>query len=174
MKKLLATVGLCAALSGSLAALAIAPASASPTLPLPPPRLALPNIQNLPLDTASRIMVPPFPFLRAELSAHLFTQPVGPSYPHLHWIICVVQNSGFLASGPFETLITRVYAGTPSLPGPAIATPVWMNIPAGDQAVVIWTEYVTGPLKVGAYADATNVVAEYTKANNSASLIVLP
>lgn len=174
MKKLLVTAGLCAAIASSMIAVGTSPVSASPTLPLPPPGLSLPNISQLPLRPILSLPIGPFPLFRAELTAQLYTQPVGPNYPHLHWVICVVRNSGLIASGPFQTLITRVYAGTPSLPGPAIATPVTMNIPAHSQAVLIWTEYVTGPLQVGAYADYTHVVPEYNEANNTDSLIVHP
>jgi hypothetical protein len=174
MKKLLVTFALCAAISSSLAALTTSPATASPTLPLPPPRAALPDLANLAAQPVSSLPVPPILLLRAELTAQLFTQPVGPAYPQWHWIICVVTNSGLIASGPFETQITRIYAGTPMLPGPAIATLVPMNVPAGDHQVVFWPEYLTGPLKVAAYADATHVVPEYNETNNTASLIVWP
>jgi len=48
--------------------------------------------------------------------------------------------------------------------------------PAGSRAVpeVFWAEYLTGSLKVGAYADATHVVPEYNETNTTASLIVWP
>ncbi len=173
MKKLLVTLGLCAAIVSSLTA-ATSPASASPTLPLPPPNVALPDLSALQTQPVAPLSILPFPLFRAELTAQLYTQPIGPSYPHWHWIILVVKNSGLLGSGPFQTLITRVYAGTPMLPGPAIATPVGMNIAAGHQAVVYWPEHLAGPLKVGAYADFTHVVPEYDEANNTASLTVFP
>jgi hypothetical protein len=60
------------------------------------------------------------------------------------------------------------------LPGPAIATEVPMDIPAGGHQVVVWPEYVSGPLQVSAYADWTHVVPEYNENNNSASLTVYP
>ena len=171
MKNLLVTLGLTAALTGSLAA--IRPASASPTLPLPPPRMTLPDMSQLDLKPIPAMPLLPIQF-KAELTAQLYTQPVGPNYPHWHWIICVVRNTGLLNSGPFQTLITRVYAGTPSLPGPAIATPVWMNIPAGGHCTIFWPEHVYGPLQVGAYADFTHLVPEYNELNNNDSITVVP
>ena len=86
----------------------------------------------------------------------------------------MVRNTGLLNSGPFQTLITRVYAGTPWLPGPAIATPVPMNISAGSHQTLIWAEYLTAPLKVGAYANFTHVVPDYNEANNTDALTVFP
>src|SRR5947199_7118625 len=128
MKNLLVTLSLTAALAGSLAA--VRPVSATPSIPIPPPLMGAPDLSKLNLKPIPAMPLLPIQF-KAELTAQLYTQPVGPNYPHWHWIICVVRNTGLLNSGPFQTLITRVYAGTPSLPGPAIATPVWMNIPAG-------------------------------------------
>jgi hypothetical protein len=171
MKNLLVTLSLTAALAGSF--VSIRPASASPTLPLPPPQIGAPDLKQLDLKPIPAMSLTPILF-KAELTAQLYTQPVGQSYPHWHWIIAVVRNTGLLSSGPFETLITRVYAGTPSLPGPAIATPVWMNIPAGGSFTVFWPEQLSGPLQVGVYADFTHVVPEYNELNNSDMLTVFP
>jgi hypothetical protein len=172
MKNLLVTLSLTASLTGSLAVTRTA--SASPTLPLPPPQMTLPDLTKLDLKPIQAMPLSPL-FFRAELTADLYTQPVGPNYPHWHWVICVVRNTGLISSGPFQTLITRVYAGTPSLPGPAIATPVAMStIPAGGHRTHVWAEYLSSPLKVGAYADFTHVVPEYNELNNTDTLIVFP
>src|SRR5438445_11007107 len=119
MQKLLVTLGLWATLFGALTATAPAPAGASPTLPLPPPRMVAPDLADLKLADALTPAPLPFPFpLRAELSAEIATQPTG--LPGSIWVICVVRNKGFVSSGPFQTLLSKVYVGTPSLPGPAV------------------------------------------------------
>src|SRR5437867_458863 len=106
MKNLLVTLSLTAALTGSLAA--IRPASATPSIPIPPPQMALPDLSKLAPKPIQALPLLPIQF-KAELTAQLYTQPVGPNYPHWHWIICVVRNTGLINSGPFQTLITRVY-----------------------------------------------------------------
>jgi hypothetical protein len=174
MKNLLVTLSLTAALAGSLAAIRPAPVNATPSIPIPPPQIGAPDLSKLALKPILAMPLLPIQF-KAELTADLYTQPVGPNYPHWHWIIAVVRNTGLVSSGPFQTLITRVYAGTPSLPGPAIATPVAMSsIAAGSQRAIVWAEYLSGPLKVGAYADFTHVVPEYNEANNTDTLTVFP
>ena len=58
----------------------------------------LPDLSKLELKPIQAQVLPPL-FFRAELTADLYTQPVGPGYPHWHWIICVVRNTGLLNSG---------------------------------------------------------------------------
>jgi hypothetical protein len=48
------------------------------------------------------------------------------------------------------------------------------SITPGSQRTIIWAEYLTSPLKVGAYADFTHVVPEYNETNNTDTLTVFP
>jgi hypothetical protein len=170
MNKQLITIGLCAAVFASLAAVAPRPAAATPSIPIPPPRLIAPDLRYIKLNPAPKLAIlPPFLF-RAELTSQIIEQPTG--IPGLSWVICVVRNTGLKNSGPFQTLLTKVYVGTPTLPGPAVATPIPMNIPAGGYQVFFFLE--NAPLTVGLHADNPDVVLEYTNANNDDSLFITP
>ena len=165
MNKLLVTAALSATVFSSMVALSPGRAAATPSIPIPPPQLIAPDLRNL--QPVPPVLLSPF---RAELSAHIVTRPTG--YPGWTWVICIVRNTGPRNSGPFQTLLTKIYVGTPALPGPAVAVPVPMNIPAGGQHVIIFAE--NAPLRVGLSADITHAVPEYSEVNNEASLDIMP
>jgi hypothetical protein len=169
MNKLLSTVGLCAITFGSLAAVAPRPAAATPSIPIPPPLMA-PDLRDLKLKPAVKLPLLSPVFFRAELTADVIEKPTG--IPGWSWVICVVRNTGLRNSGPFQTLLTKIYVGTPMLPGPAVATPIAMNIPAGGYQAVWFLENES--LTVGLLADHTHVVAEYNELNNNDSLDITP
>jgi hypothetical protein len=170
MKRALITLSLWAAVIGAGAALLPRPAAASPTLPLPPPQLIQPDLKELKLPEAPKLSLPfPFPF-RAELSAEIYQRPTRS--PGSVWVIGVVRNTGLVGSGPFQTRLAKAYVGTPSLPGPAVAFPIAMNIPAGGYQVIYFVE--SAPLTVALDADFLNAVPEYDETNNHAVLAVTP
>ena len=92
-------------------------------------------------------------------------RPEATGVPGSTWVVCIVRNTGPIGSGPFETLLTKVYVGTPMLPGPAVATPVAMNIPAGGYQGFAFVEHA--PLTVAEIANYDHNVPEYNEANNS-------
>jgi hypothetical protein len=169
MKKLLTTISLCVTVFSALAATAPRSASATPTIPIPPPRLAVPDLKGIDVASPNLSLFPPF-LLRAELDAHIYLKPTG--FPGYVWVICVVRNTGLISSGPFETLLTKVYVGTPMLPGPAVATPIAMNIPAGGYQAFYFIE--NAPVTAGLIADYNHDVLEYSEANNSFSMGIIP
>src|SRR5262245_45171712 len=168
MNKLLVTTALCAALFSSIAALTPRPAAATPSIPIPPPLSAseLKEFQPAPLVSSSLRLFP----LAPELSAYIYTRPMAQS--GWTWVICVVQNIGLRNSGTFQTLLTKTYVGTPTLPGLAVAIPYSMDIPAVGYRMFFFAEHA--PLRVSLTADFTHLVPEYNEANNEAILDIVP
>src|SRR6266498_2750084 len=145
MKKPLTTMSLCLSVFSVLAAVAPRPAVATPSIPIPPPLAAM-DLQDTKLAEAPKSQLPLF-LLRAELDAHIYLKPTG--FPGYTWVICVVRNTGPIGSGPFETLLTKVYVATAG-PGSA-GVPVPMNIPAGGYQAFSFVEHA--PVTVGLIAD---------------------
>src|SRR5439155_8021687 len=98
-------ISLCAAVFSAVAATAPRSANATPSIPIPPPRFALPDLKGIEPEAARLSLLPPF-LLRAELDAHIYLKPTG--FPGYTWAICVVRNTGPIGSGPFQTLLTKV------------------------------------------------------------------
>jgi hypothetical protein len=169
MKRLITTLGLCVTVFSAMAVTAPRPANATPSIPIPPPRLAVPDLKGIDVASPKLSIYPPF-LLRAELSSHIYLRPTG--FPGYTWVICVVRNTGLINSGPFQTLLTKVYVGTPQLPGPAVATPVAMNIPAGGYQMFYFVEHA--PVTIGLIADYNHDVPEYDETNNSYSVGIIP
>jgi hypothetical protein len=164
MKKLLTTMSLCVTVFSVLAAVAPRPAGATPSIPIPPP--AAMDLQEMKLAEAPKPLFLP----RAELDAHIYLKKTA--IPGLVGVVCVVRNIGLLNSGPFQTLLSKVYVGTPALPGPAVAMAIAMNIPAGGYQVFSFIE--SAPVTIGLNADFTHAVPEYNEANNSFSMGIIP
>jgi hypothetical protein len=166
MKKLIATLGLLAAVAGSFAATTPARADEAPRMLQP---LIQPDLGDLKLKPILPIN-PQLLFLKkAELTSQIFVfknyHPVYNPNPHPYYpvIWCYVKNSGLKDSNWFKTLIRIYRYGSPYvLQGTAT-----MALPAGHGAFVgvqVYAPY--GLQKVFTYADATYTTPEYNESDN--------
>jgi hypothetical protein len=165
MKRLIATLGLFAAVAGSFAASTPARADEAPQLM---PSQIQPDLGDLrlkpilPLSPQYLILLP-----RAELTSRVTVVPY-PGQPAYRIVWCYVKNSGLKHSGVFKTLI-RVHRNGPFpwLPLPKIEVTVPMALPAGAYQIVgfkVWAPW--GVSKAFSYADSTFVTPEYVESNN--------
>lgn len=165
MKKTLVTLGLAAAVAGSLFATAPARADEPPQWLSPPARADLRDLKLKPiLPIVPHLLLARKAELTTDLTIFKDYHPLYNPQPHPNYrvIWCVVKNWGLRDSGPFKTLLRIHRVGLPTLYGGA-----HMSVSMGQAQLIGMKVFApSGVSRAFSDADYEYAVPEYNESNN--------